>query len=532
MQKKFKLLVTLVLTAGLLAACGKSTASSHKALNVTLPDEPATVDPNTSYDTNSASLITQTMEGLYRYDANNKLVPGVATKVVKPTNNGKTYTFHLRKDAKWSNGKPVTAQDFVTSFRRTVNPKTKAQFASVYDSFKNFKAIQAGKMSPKMLGAKALNDRTLQINLTRAVPYFNGLVANEYLPVNSQAVSKYGKKFGTNANKSVYNGPYKLVGWTGSNSSWKYVKNPYYWNAHNVKIPTVNVTVAKDQNTATNLFKADKVQVTSVDGQFVHENKNDPDMHTHLLGRENYLYFNSEKAKTKYESLRQAISAVIDRRELTNQVLQDGSKPMLNAVIQGDQKNPKNGKDMAVEPGNLLKVNVAQAKKYWNNYLKQTGKKNVTLNLLTDDTDEDKHTGEYIQSVAQKNLKVLKVTVTSIPHAQHVSRDFAGNFEMNLTGWSTNWMDASDFLGLATSSNQVNFTHLKNANFDQLMTQSNNLRGVARYNKLVQADKALVAYKGLVPLYQPAQANLVSKHVGGLKYSLLHDAQYQYAYWK
>lgn len=532
MKHKLLTLAMTILMAGFLAACGKSAAHSGKTLNVTLPDEPATVDPNTAYDTNSASLITQTMEGLYKYDKNNRIVAGVATKVVKPTNNGKTYRFQLRKNAKWSNGQPVTANDFVTSFRRTVNPKTKAQFASVYDCFKNFDAVQAGKMSPDKLGVKALNSRTLQIQLTRAVPYFNDLVTNKYLPINSKAVSKYGKQFGTSSTKSVYDGPYKLVGWSGSNSSWHYVKNPYYWNAHNVKIPKVNVTVTKEQNTAVNLFKSGKIQVTSVTGQYVRENKNDPEMHTHLTGRENYLYFNNKKPQTDSENLRQAISAVINRKELVNNVLQDGSKQMLSAVPEGDQKDPANGKDMAKEVGNLLPQNVAKAKQYWNAYLKEVGKKQVTLNLLTDDTDQDKHTGEYIQSVAQKNLKGLKVTMTSIPHAQHVSRDFAGNFEMNLTGWSTNWLDASDFLGLGTSTNQVNFTHLKNAKFDSLMNQSNHLSGQARYNKLVQADKYFTAFKGYVPLYQPAQANLISKHVGGLKYSLLNDAQYQYAYWK
>lgn len=146
MKHKLLTLSMTILMAGSLAACGKSAAHSSKTLNVTLPDEPATVDPNTAYDTNSASLITQTMEGLYKYDKNNRIVAGVVTKVVKPTNDGKTYTFKLRKNAKWSNGQPVTANDFVTSFRRTVNPKTKAQFASVYDCFKNFDAVQAGKM--------------------------------------------------------------------------------------------------------------------------------------------------------------------------------------------------------------------------------------------------------------------------------------------------------------------------------------------------------------------------------------------------
>jgi peptide/nickel transport system substrate-binding protein/oligopeptide transport system substrate-binding protein len=226
------------------------------------------------------------------------------------------------------------------------------------------------------------------------------------------------------------------------------------------------------------------------------------------------------------------MSAVIDRKELVTNVLQDGSKPMLNAVPQGDQKNPATGQDMAQDVGNLLPYNVDKAKQYWQAYQKATGKKKVTLNLLTDDTDQDKHVGEYIQAAAEKAFNGLKVTVTSIPHAQHVARDFAGNFEMNLTGWSTNWLDSSDFLGLSQLSNQVNFTHLRDNKLDTLMNESNQLSGQNRYQKLVAADKQLVANKDLVPLYQPAQANLVNKKVGGLKYSLLHDAQYQYAYWK
>ncbi|MCW4399591.1 peptide ABC transporter substrate-binding protein [Lentilactobacillus parabuchneri] len=532
MKHKLVVLSMALLMSVTLSACGSSSASHHKALNVTLPDEPATVDPNTSYDTNSASLINQTMEGLYKYNGDNKLVAGMATKVVKPTNGGKTYTFTLRKDAKWSNGKPVTANDFVTSFRRTVDPKTKAQFASIYDSFKNFAGVQSGKLSPDKLGVKALNAHKLQIQLSRPVPYFNGLVATKYLPVNAAAVKKYGKKFGTNAETSVYNGPYKLVGWTGSNSSWHYVKNPYYYNAKGVKIAKVNVTVAKDQNTSVNLFKGGKVDVTSVTGQYVRQNKNDPEMHTHLTGRLNYLYFNSKREKTNSMNLRKAMSLVINRKTLTDSVLQDGSKPALSAVPRNDQTNPATGKDMAEQVGNLLPYNVDQAKTYWKAYQKETGKKNVTLNLLTDDTDEDKHVGEYIQAAAQKAFDGLKVTVTSIPHAQHVAREFAGTFDMNLTGWSTNWLDSSDFTGLAASSNQVNFTHLKDAKLDALLNQSNNLSGQARYDKLAEADKQLVQNMDYVPLYQPAQANLISKKVGGLKYSLIQDAQYQYAYWK
>ncbi len=529
------LTVGLVTLAGLsLAACGHKSATSktNRALNVTLPDEPATVDPNTAYDTNSASMILQTMTGLYQYDQHNKLVPGIATSVVKPTNHGKTYTFNLRKDAKWSNGDPVTAQDFVTSFRRTVNPKTKAQFASVYQYFKNFNAIQKGKLSPNQLGVKALGTHKLQVQLTHAVPYFNDLAASKYLPLDTKVVQKYGTKYGTDAKHAVYDGAYKLVGWTGTNTSWRYVKNPDYYDAKNVKVKRVNVTVTKDQNTAVNLFKSGKIQETTVTGQYVRQNKNDPEMRTHLLGRLNYLYFNNKKKTTNSENLRQAMSYVINRKQLTDQVLEDGSKPALSAVPLGDQKDPANGQDMAKETGNLLPYNVKKAQQYWQAYLKEMGKRKVTLNLLTDDTDEDKHVGQYIQSAAEKAFKGLKVEVTSLPHAQHVSRDFAGTFEMNLTGWSTNWLDTSDFLGLMRDDNAVNFTHWKDAKFDKLAHQADNLSGETRYKKLVAANRQLMAVKGFVPLYQPAEAKLVSKHIGGLHYSLLNEAQYQYAYWK
>ncbi|KRK46815.1 peptide ABC transporter substrate-binding protein [Secundilactobacillus kimchicus] len=516
-----------------LAACGSNSGKSgDKTLHVTLQDEPMTIDPNKATDVNSASMLLQSYEGLYTYDANNKLKPGVATKVVKPTNHGLTYTFNLRQDAKWSNGDPVTAQDFVYSFQRTVDPKTKAQFASYYANFKNFDAIQAGKMAPSKLGVKALGKYKLQVTLAKQMPWFNDIAASKYLPLNEKAVNKYGAKYGTSADKAVYNGPYKVADWTGTNNSWNYVKNNNYWNKKNVKIQTVKVTVTKDQNTAVNMFNSGDVQETTVNGQYVRQNSNNKNLKTHLLGRLQYLYFNNKKAKTNSENLRQALSYVTDRQQLTSQVLQDGSKPALSAVIRGDQQDPATGKDMATSVGNLLPTDVTKAKQYWAKYLKETGKKTATFNLLTDDTDEDKNVGQYLQSTIEKELKGAKVTLTSIPHAQHVARDFAGQFDLNLTGWTTNWLDSADFLSLAQKGNTVNFTNWSDPTFNKLMTTQAGQTGQTRYDTLAKADKYLMKVKGFVPLYQPAESKLVSSKVGGLNYSLLNEAQYQYAYWK
>ncbi|UIF28810.1 peptide ABC transporter substrate-binding protein [Levilactobacillus brevis] len=516
-----------------LSGCGNAAGNTTKnrTLNVTLPSEPATADPNKSTDTNSGSVISQTMEGLYTYNQNGKIVAGVATKVVTPTNHGKTYTFNLRQNAKWANGQAVTAQDFVTSLRRWVAPKTKAQYANKLSAITGYTAIQNGKADPSTLGVKALSKTKLQITLSKAVPYFNDLVS-DYYPLNTATVKKYGQKYGTNATKTMSNGAYKLVGWTGSNSSWTYVKNTHYWNAKDVKIKKVKVAVTKDESTAATLFKSGKVQETTVSSQYVRANANNRELHQTLQGRLQYLYVNSKRSATNSENLRQAISYVTNRKTLTSKVLQDGSKPALSAVPRGDQANPKTGEDMATQLGNLLPTDVAKAKTYWAKYLKETGKTKVTLNLLTDDTDDDKHVGTYLQSVMEKNFKGLTVTTTSIPHAQHVARDFAGTFDLNLTGWSTNLLDASDFLDLAAKGNSVNFTGWNDPTFNQLLAKAENETGLTRYNTLMDANQRLMAVKGYIPLYQPSQAKLVSKDVGGLKDTLLHAAQYKYAYWK
>lgn len=533
MHRSLFMIPAAVLIALTLSACGQASGQTkNKTLNVTLADEPATADPNKMTDTNSGSVVFQTMEALYTYDKNNKIVPGVASKVVKPTNNGKTYTFNLKKNAKWANGQEVTAQDFVTSLRRMVNPKTKAQYANLLSAFKNYDAIQHSKLSPNKLGVKALSKTKLQIQLTKAVPYFNDLAASKFYPLNTATVKKYGAKYGTNATKTMSNGPYKLSGWTGSNSSWHYVKNKHYWNAQNVKIQKIKVSVTKDETTAANLFKSGKIQETTVSGQYVRSNGNDKNLRTHLLGRMNLLVFNSKRTSTKSENLRQAVSYVIDRKQLVNHVLADGSKAATSAIPSGDQKNPQTGQDMAKEAGNLLPTNVTKAKAYWQKYLKETGKSKVTLDILTDDSDDDKHVGTYIQSVMEKNFKGLKVNITSLPHAQHVARDFAEKFDINLIGWSTNWLDADDYLELAAKGNSVNFTNWVDPKYNQLLQTANAQTGIARYNGLLAANKYLMSVKGYVPVYQPSEAKLVSDKVGGLTYSLLNEAQYQYAYWK
>lgn len=539
MSKKMMMLAGVALTAMSLAACGNSGKNKASGdLNVTLKANPVTLDPAKTIETPSTSMQDQSFEGLYKFDKNNKVVLGEAASQPKVTNDGKTWTFTLKKGLKWSNGDEVTAQDYVASMRHWADPKTKSQAADKVANLENYDQVSKGSAPTSSLGVKALGKYKVQFNFSKKEPTVN--VRNNFAanlkPVDHKVLAKEGSKYGSSSAKAVYNGPYKVANWTGgSDDQWSYVKNNNYYNKKHVHMKKVNVQVTKDNNTAQNLFKSGKVQETSVTADYVKGNKGNKELHTSLMATQYYLYFNGKNDLTKNENFRQAVNYAVDNNQLAKKVLQDGSVAATGWVPKGDMKNPKTGEDFAKEAGTLQKQNKQKAQEYWKATQKDLGKKQLTLNLLADNTDDQKQVAEYLQSTLQKQFKGLKVEVTTLPHAQHVSRDFAGKFELNLTDWNSSVPDASDFLSLLKTGNKVNFTNNTDEKLDNLLNEANDGTKSAseRYKLLQQANKQVHANADGVPLYTAAQAHLVSKHLTGLNYGPFNTvAQYQYAQWK
>lgn len=531
----------LVTTALLLGACSskgsQSSGSKQKTLNVSIAMEPSTADPNTYTDVYSGSMLTQTLEGLYHTTNTGKVVPGVATKLVKPTDHGTTYTFNLRKNAKWQNGKPVTAQDFVTSFDRQVDPKTKSQYANRFISFKNYTAVQKGTKKPSALGVKALGKHQLQIKLSAPDPDFNFKAAGEYYPINTAAVKKWGSKYGTSSTKTVSNGPFTLQNWDPSKGSWVYKKSKEYWDAKDVKIPDVKVQVVKDPTTAQNLFASGKLQETLISGGFVKQDaKRYPKEIVYTKkGTLSFLNFNSENKTTSNKNLRLAVSDSLNRQQLAKNVMEDGSTPAKSFVPDGENTDPNNGKNFNSELNTNTTYNKQKAQQYWQAAQKQLGTKKVSLNLLTEDSSDQKKLGEYIQSAVESTLKGVTVTLTSVPQQQQLSRMFGKKYQVTALGWSTDFPDPSDYLNLMTKANSVNFTHWSNPRYEKLMAKVNNTakyQGEQRWKLMVQAGNVAMNHQPIVPTLQHTDVHLVSSKVGGLKYSFLTDSQYRYAYWK
>lgn len=520
---------TTILAATTLAACGSSGAAPKDQVNISANDTIPTMDPSTCTDLIGGQALYDTQEGLYRYHGK-QLQPGISTKIVKPTNGGLTYTFPLRKNAQWSDGSPVTAEDFVYGWQRTVNPKTKSQYAYIYNGIKNAQDINAGKKPVSSLGVKALNKHTLQVTLDKPMPYFNKLIMNPvFSPQSKKMVQQAGKKYGTDSKDLAYNGPYKLENWSGPNNSWTEVKNDKYWNAKNVKVKKINFQVTKDTTTSMNLFQSKKLDYTQINGDNAKQMKSDKHFNTQPQTSTYYFEFNQKKnPMLKNAKIRQAMSMSINRRQLTKKVLGSGT-PATSLVPAGMSNDPATKQDFNTEVAPSGRVatqyNPNQAKELWKQGLAETGMtgKDVKITLLGDDSAISKQQDEFLQNNLEQ-LPGLKISLNNVPFKTRLSRSANGDFDMTVSSWTADFPDPLTFLQLFKTGNTENYGKWSNQQFDALLDKSanqdaNNVN--ARWHDLEQAQNILNKEQGVVPLYQISQAYLKSDRLSGLDYGPL-----------
>lgn len=515
----------VVASAVLLVACGSKSSSSTETFNRMEKDVISTMDNAHITDVISGQAAVDTGDGLYRYKGK-KLQPAVATKVVKPTNKGLTYTFNLRK-TKWSNGDPVTAKDFVFAWRRATDPKTKSEYAYLFSGIKNADDITAGKKAPSTLGVKAEGNYKLVVTMERPIPYFSTMMVNPvFFPLNQKTVEKYGKKFGTQSKYLVFNGPFKLTNWNGTGNSWDEVKNKSYWNAKQVKLDKIHVQVVKDANTAANLFATKKLDDAVLTGEIAKQHAKDKDYVGDKQGRTSYLDMNEEKVPDfKNLKLRQAVAMAINRKEFANKVIGDGSFGISTLTPENSGSNPKTGEDFAKEAAKesetVESYNLKEAKKLWAEGLKEVGKSGEQVTLTTDDTDVAKKSAEYIQS-ALEQLPGMKVSISSVPFKTRIQRSLDGTAQFILSGWQGDFPDPISFLDLYTTGNTYNFSHWSNKQYDELIkasetTDANN--ETKRYNDLLKAQELLSKEAPVATLYQTVQGHLRNPKLKGVTFS-------------
>ncbi|WP_080871910.1 peptide ABC transporter substrate-binding protein [Oceanobacillus timonensis] len=542
-KSKYYLIIVLALTMMVISACGSDNSdegssensdggeaapSGEQVFNMVETGEIPTGDPTLATDQNSFIVFGQTMEGLYILDENDTPVPAIADGDPEISEDGLEYTFTLREDAKWSNGDPVTANDFVYSWQRAVDPDTASEYAYMFsDVVENATDIMNGDADVEDLGVEAADDYTLEVTLEQPVEYLDSLLAfGTYLPLNEDFVEEKGDSFGTNSDNMLANGPFELTEWDGSGLTWKYVKNDEYYDVDNVALDEVNVQAVKDPGTAVNLFTTDEADRTAaLSAEYAKQYANDENASTFEEGSSWYLKFNQERdgeeTPLTNENIRKAIAMAFDKEAFTEQVLSNGSVPTDGFVPRGLAENPETGEDFRDESGDLIGYDLEQAQEYWNKGLEELGEDELSLELLSDDTENAKTTAEYFKSQLESNLEGLTVSLSNVPFKNRLDRTSGQDYDMVMHGWGPDYLDPLTFLDLFVTDGGNNETGYSNEEYDQLIedakvTYANDPE--KRWEAMLEAEKLLVQEDTLIaPIYQRGRLTLIKPKVNGLE---------------
>ena len=518
--KTVKVLLALTTAAGMLAGCGSKTdTDTFRFANDT---DIVGMDSTVVDDAMSFNAITAITDGLTTVDVKGNTIPGIA-KSWDVSNNGLTYTFHLR-DAKWANGDDVTAQDFVYSWHRII--KNAGNYAYMLGSegasIKNADSLidlgtTATDEQLNTLGIKATDDKTVVVDLEKNVPYFVGLMSFPcYFPQNQKFVEKCGKNYATKPEYILGNGAYKMTKWIKGNKA-TFTKNDKYYDAKSVKTKNIEMYLVQDPKTAAQNFDNGKVDYATINSTLVDKYKGKDTFKAIREGYLAYLICNFKADTTANKNLRHALSYAINRKDLCDNILKDGSQPATGFVPAQLCKSPS-GKDFREESGKYVDYDVKKAQEYLDAAKKELGTDTITVDLLygTDESPMDTF-AEYLQGSFTK-LKGLKVNmVATVKKDRIYNREASGNFQIACTRWAPYYADPTTFLNVLASSNSNNYGKWENAQYNSLLKQAQNETDVnKRWNELLEAEKVMMDDMPNIPVVQTGTAALQAKNVKGL----------------
>lgn len=529
MKKQFTVLIAAAMGVSL-AACGTSPNSSGQSnpakdsptrLSVAKTTDLITMNSAYAMDGTSFDMIVATIEGLETMDKDGNVIPALAESYTL-SDDELTYTFKLR-DANWDNGEPVTADDFVFAWNMTVKDPA-AEYAYLYTqdgaSIKNADAIVYDDQKDLNLGVKAVDDKTLEVQLSKKCPYFVSLMTFPvFYPINQKFYEEQNGQYALSPQNLLANGPFKMVSWV-QGSSVAMDKNPTYWDADKVAIDGIDFNIVPDISTSVLDFENGNTDFTKLSSTLIDKYKDSDAFTSYLEGYMWFLEFNLNNKYLSNANLRKAIATVVDRADLTENVLKDGSVPMGGFVPSNFASGP-DGKDYTDTAKKFYSAvgedALNAAKEYWDKARKELGVDSITLTLLYDSADPAISAAEYIQSQIQK-LPGVTIEMVSQEKKNRVEKQKEGDFDIVLTRWGPDYADPTTYLNLMLSGNAYNYGGYSNAQYDKLMQEAADASTPQeRWEKLHQAEEVLMEDTPVAGLFQVGGASLVNPKVTGIE---------------
>ncbi|ASK79111.1 oligopeptide ABC transporter substrate-binding protein OppA [Paraphotobacterium marinum] len=488
--------------------------------------EPDTLDPNIQSGTNSSAINYNLFEGLTNQGLDGEPEPGVAESW-KVNESGTVYTFKLRKDAKWSDGKPVTAEDFVYSWQRLVNPETGSPYATYLDimNVKNASDIVKGNKKPSELGVRALDPHTFEVTLTKPTPYMLNMISfPAVFPVPKETIEKYGVKW-TKPGNMVSNGAYKLSKWV-VNSEIVLERNDQYWNNGKTVINKAIFYPISGTNEI-NRYRSGEEDMTynplPVD-QFKKLQQDYPSEVTIAPWLGTYYYnFDTKKPPFDNKDLRKALSYSINRDAIVKFITGRGEKAAYTFT-------PVSTAGFKAPNSKFATMSQAERDKMAKEFYKKAGygpDKELQFTLLYDTKDPDhKKIAQAIASMWQQTLGV-KVKLEAQEWKQYLQTTLGTDYDVARSGWIGDYNEPSTFLSLLTTHNGQNRSHFSDKKYDDLFAQASLEKDPAKRAKLyTQLEEIIIEEAPVAPIYQYASSRLVKPYLKGVDSKNNQDIQY------
>ena len=548
MQKKIS--VILVCLAGILvtltSGCGKnestntetaSTATNEKpSLVYNLSEESETIDPQLVRGETGIDVIHTCMEGLTGLGKKpGEIIPGVAEKW-DTSKDGLTWTFYLNKNAKWSNGEPVTANDFAFGWKRALEPATAAIYSAFLYAVKNAEEYNTGKIKDfSKVGVEVIDDYTFKVTLSTPCTYFTQLTAFPVtFPVNEKFYNTVKEQYGLDSDKLLYNGPWKIENYLqGQGGYFDFIKNEDYWNKDNIKLDRIKFNIIKDDNTVANLFTNGQVDVTRMLPDLVSRFKNNPQFKKDVRyvndGGLWYLEYNVTNKYFKNKKIRQAFAMAIDRKILCENIRKDGSQPAY-AFVPYDTFGGKDTTFRERYGSEYFKEDISKAKLLLKEGLQELGEKNVVAKLLINNNPQNVKVATFLQEELRKNLGV-DITLEPTTFKNRLQKMRQKNFDFIYAGWGPDYNDPMTFVDLFTSWNPNNHTVWKNNKYDALIKEAmDSPDNEVRMKAMAEAEKILMDEMPVAPLMFTSRIFLVQNYVKDVVFGLGAHPSFYWSY--
>lgn len=548
-MKTWKKILPLLLALLMLAGCGAPAAQEtvpvpaapadaasadaaadgdYKVLNVGRMAELFDMDSTIATEADCLEVISAIIEPLFITAADGTPVNALCASY--ETNEESTeYVFHIREDANWMNGVPVTADDFVYAWRRLVDPVTASEYSFMMEvaAVKNATPIISGELPIEELGVSAVDSKTLKVELDHPVSYFLNLMTfPSFCPINEAFATELGSEYALGADKLLCCGPFYMSAWDVGGNTYQLKKNPSYYDADKVNLDEINFQIIKDPQQTMLAYENGTLDYVRLSGDQIVKYQT-MDGFTRI--EEGYLWYLSPNLNPKSEeyscgleneNLRMAIALSYDKDVICYEILQDGSTPADFAIPNRLAIGP-DGKDFRETSPLYLQTDKAKAQEYWEAAKEELGVDEVTIELLYDDSDSTPLIAQFLQSEIENNLPGVHINLKSQPKKSRTELMQNREYQLGLTRWGPDYADPMTYLDMWTTGSTYNYGEWSNEEYDKLIADANGdlaNRYEERWEALKQAEALVMEHAVILPVYQKGTAAMVRPGITGLAF--------------